>query len=71
MWDGYIKKHYGFREGAANDYVNLLKKMQEMFKDVKWEQGDKTLAKAIDEYNYVVITLPELEKQKNNKLEEP
>jgi hypothetical protein len=38
--------------------------MQEMFKDVEWEQEDKTLAKAIDEDNYVVITLPELEKQK-------
>ena len=66
MWDGYIKKHYGFRKGVANDYINFLKKMQKMFKDIKWEEEDKTLAKAIDEYNYVAITLPKLKKRKKN-----
>ena len=67
MWDGYIKKRYGLRKGTADDHITFLKKMQEVFKDIKWKREDKTLAKAIDEYNYVAITLPELENQKNNK----
>ncbi len=67
MWDGYIKERYGLRKGTADDYVNFLKKMQEMFKDIRWEREDKTLAKAIDEYNYVAITLPGLENPKKNK----
>lgn len=65
MWDSYIKKYYKFEKGTANDYFNFLKKMQETFKDVEWKQEDKTLAKAIDEYNYVTITIPEREKKKN------
>ncbi len=38
--------------------------MKEMFKDADWKNKSKTLAKAIDEYNYVTITLPEMTKQK-------
>lgn len=67
MWDGYIKSCYGFRNGTAEEYVSFLKKMQEMFKDVGWKYDSKTLAKAIDEYNYVTITLPDLEKRRNKK----
>jgi|SRR3989344_559229 len=65
MWDSYIKGYYGFRKGTAEDYVNFLKKMQEMFKDIKWKNKNRTLAKVIDEYNYVNITLPALKKIKN------
>ena len=32
--------------------------MQGLFKNVKWEDNKKTLAKAIDEYNFVTVTLP-------------
>jgi len=67
MWDCYIKKHYGFRKGTAEDYVNFLKKMQQIFTNIKWNHSNKTLAKAIDEYNYVKITLPELTKNKGVK----
>ncbi len=67
MWDGYIKKHYGFRRGTAEDYINFLKKMQQMFANIKWNHPNKTLAKAIDEYNYVKITLPKLTKNKGVK----
>ena len=63
MWDGYIKRHYGFGN-TAEDYVEFLRKMKEMFKDVDWKDKNKSLAKAIDEYNYVTITLPEMAKQK-------
>jgi len=36
-----------------------------MFKDIKWKNKNRTLAKVIDEYNYVNITLPALKKIKN------
>jgi|SRR3989344_3403585 len=63
MWDGFIRKQYGFNKGTPDDYFNFLKKMQEMTKNVKWINDNKTLAKAIDEYNYMTITFPELEKK--------
>jgi hypothetical protein len=65
MWDSYIKRNYGFYKGTAEDYINFLKKMQDMFKGVAWNNKNKTLAKAIDEYNYVTITLPEMKRQKD------
>ncbi|HIH09100.1 MAG TPA: hypothetical protein HA254_00350 [Candidatus Diapherotrites archaeon] len=67
MWDGYIKKRYGFGNGTAQDYVEFLKKMQSKFGQVNWQGTGRTLAKAIDEYNYTTITLPELEKQRQNR----
>lgn len=67
MWDGYIKKHYGLKSGSAEDYFNFLKKMQTLFLDIAWSHERKTLAKAIDEYNYVLITLPALNKIKEKK----
>lgn len=39
-------------------YIQFLKDMQHLFKNVKWEDENKILAKAIDEYNYVLVTLP-------------
>ena len=67
IWDGYIKKYYGFRDGSAENYIGFLKMMQEMSKGIEWNYKNKTLAKAIDEYNYVTITLPELERIRNKK----
>ncbi len=66
MWDQYIRKHYGFRKTSPDDYFNFLKKMQEEFKGIKASKG-RTIAKLIDEYNYVSITLPALEKQRSKK----
>ena len=66
MWDGYIRKAWGFKKGNSEDYFNFLKKMQQEFKDVQKRNG-RTLAKCIDEYNYVRITLPALEKNRNKK----
>ena len=66
MWDAYIRKELGFKTGYAEDYFNFLKKMQQAFKGVHKEKG-RTLAKCIDEYNYVKFTLPALEKKKKNK----
>ena len=64
MWDGYIRKYYGFKKGDENDYLNFLKLMQEKFPEVKSSNG-RTEAKLIDEHNYKTITMPAL---KNNKL---
>ena len=64
MWDGYIRKHYNFKNGNAEDYFNFLKKMQKEFSNTKFLNKDRTFAKAIDQYNYVKITLPQLESKK-------
>jgi len=42
----------------ADGYLCFLKDMQCMFGHLKSPQKSKTLAKAIDEFNYVSITLP-------------
>ena len=55
MWDRAIIKKNGFKNKPdAEDYFNFLKKMQNEIKDIKWDNPNKTLAKAIDEYNYVI-----------------
>jgi hypothetical protein len=49
------------------DYFQFLKDMQERFKDIKFPSPGKTFAKAIDEFNYVNITLPIQDMEKNKK----
>ena len=66
MWDGYIRTAGGFKKGNSEDYFNFLKKMQQEFRDIQKRSG-RTLAKCIDEYNYVKFTLPALEKNRNKK----
>jgi hypothetical protein len=46
--------------------------MQHLFKNVKWGDNEKTLAKAIDEYNFVTVTLPiqNMEKAQNKHKKE-
>lgn len=63
MWDGSIRNEYGYNE-TSNGYVDFLKHMQGMFKNIAWDVPDKTLAKTVDEYNYVTISVPELEKRR-------
>jgi hypothetical protein len=65
MWDGYIRKQYGFINGNSEDYFNFLKKMQKEFNNIKFVNKNRTFTKAIDEFNYVKITLPQLERKKN------
>lgn len=52
--DWEIKKYENYPE----DYLQFLKDMQERFKDINFQSNEKTFAKAIDEFNYVNITLP-------------
>lgn len=62
MWDTDTRNEYGFTVADANDYFNFLKLMQEKFKDIDWNMPNKTLAKAVDEYNQVTITMPKMRK---------
>lgn len=66
MWDAYIRKAWNFKKGSSEDYFNFLKKMQNEFKGLKGKDC-RTLAKCIDEYNYVKFTLPALEKQREKR----
>ena len=57
-------KKYG---NNAESYYQFLNDMQKLFKNVNFQDDKKTFAKAIDEYNYVNITLPiqKMESEKN------
>jgi len=55
MWDTAIRKQLGIRNRAEpHDYLRFLKMMQRDFAHIKWTRTDKTLVKAIDEYNFVI-----------------
>lgn len=56
MWDTEIRKIYKIdNRGTADDYVKFLIKMKDYFKNINWDGQEQSLAKAIDEYNYVVV----------------
>jgi hypothetical protein len=56
MWDTAIRKHYGFRyRTTARNYLEFQKEMQNRFGHLKWTCRDKTLPKAIDEYNFLTV----------------
>jgi hypothetical protein len=65
MWDKWIRDSLNIGK-EPKDYVIFLKKMQADFGTIDWK-GNRTLAKVIDEYNYVTYTKPGLEKQKRKK----
>jgi len=54
-------KRYGT---SADDYLQFLEDMQNRFAGVSFRENQKTFAKAIDEFNYVNITLPMQEADK-------
>lgn len=56
MWDEKIRKAYSVGKGA-DDYFGFLKMMQTEFGHINWNKPHKTLAKAIDEYNYTKYSL--------------
>lgn len=55
MWDTEIRKIYGIdNKASGDDYLKFLKEMKNRFGHIK-PLGEKlSLAKAIDEYNYVI-----------------
>jgi hypothetical protein len=62
----WIPEKYGQNEEG---YFKFLKYMQRLFKNINFRDDKKTFAKAIDEYNYVEITLHIQKKEKDNKRE--
>lgn len=56
MWDTAIRKKYKIPNTASSDdYIKFMKLMQKEFGHIQWNTGYKTLAKAIDEYNFVIV----------------
>lgn len=56
MWDTGIRKHFKIPNTASPDhYVLFLKQMKTEFGHIAWTRQDKTFAKAIDEYNFVMV----------------
>jgi len=66
MWDDCIRRMYGKKECERKygikiegnnptwqDFLNFQKLMQKIFGHIDWDEKEKTLPKAIDEYNYV------------------
>ena len=64
-WDWKINKYEKNFEG----YFQFLKDMQKKFKRINFQSNEKTFAKAIDEFNYVNITLRIQEMEKDEKME--
>lgn len=58
LWDRRIREYYGFRNDSVENYIKFLGLMKEKFKDIKFSDKKRAFAKAIDEYNYVRITKP-------------
>ena len=55
MWDTDIRKRFRIpNESTPDDFIRFLKTMKFEFGHIAWTGQDRTLAKAIDEYNFVV-----------------
>lgn len=54
-------------ENDAEGYIKFLKDMQKMFKNIDFHSNKKTFAKAIDEFNYLSITIPIQNIEKEDK----
>ncbi len=67
LWDRRIREYYGFKDDSVENYIKFLKKMQNKFKDMKLNEENRSFAKAIDEYNYVRITEPIMDLEKELK----
>jgi len=54
MWDTGIRSIFKIKNRASpEDYISFLKKMKKEFGSIRWEDRERTFAKAIDQYNYV------------------
>ena len=61
-WDQFIREKFDL-EKDSDSYVSFLEKMQSKFNHLKDpEDKTKSFAKAIDEYNYVTISIPKVAK---------
>jgi hypothetical protein len=56
MWDTDIRTYYHIPAAAsADDYLSFLTLMKTTFGHLQWNRNDKTFAKAIDEYNFLLV----------------
>jgi len=70
IWDSYMRKEYGYHKYSNEDgYLHYLIKMQDKVRNVEWDRCDKTLPKAIDEFNFMKITYPLMRKRKRKRLQ--
>jgi hypothetical protein len=74
MWDTAIRRHYRVPTVCtAEDYVEFLRCMRRTFGHLAWMPKDRTFAKAIDEYNFVLYSQhakKEGKKSRNHEAEE-
>lgn len=52
---------------GADGYFQFLKNMQSRFESISFQHSEKTFAKAVDEFNFVKITLPIQQMEKNER----
>jgi hypothetical protein len=67
-WDQYMREEYlgNKNKTSVKDYIDYLEKMQKNFMGLQASEG-KTLPKAIDEYNYVTISIPAVERENRKR----
>ncbi len=56
MWDTKIRQKYKFWSTSAKKYFDFNKRMQSISQHIEWKDKNKTLPKAIDEYNFMKFT---------------
>jgi len=70
MWDSDMRKEYGYPNKAnEHDYLDYLKKMKNKAKNIEWTMPNKTLPKAIDEFNFMEISFPRLQERKRKRMQ--
>jgi hypothetical protein len=66
MWDTNIRSKFKINNKSnPEDYIAFLKKMKLEFGHLQWNRKDKTFAKAIDEYNFVIAQKNRKQKKKS------
>jgi hypothetical protein len=55
MWDTEIRRQYQISAACSpSDYIAFLRRMRDTFGHLRWVGQDRTFARAIDEYNFVL-----------------
>ena len=67
MCDRYIRREFGL-DSDSSSYMEFLEETQKKFAGIRWDDPGKTLPKATDEYNYVTISLPALEREGRKRI---
>ena len=66
MWDTNIRNKFKINnKSSPEDYIAFLKKMKTEFGHLQWKRSDKSFAKAIDEYNFVITHRNKKQKRKS------